>query len=60
MSNSETRAEQQAIADEEAMQAAMRRAYERAGNPVDSEYTTDSGVVVQMVPFIPVTEEDFA
>jgi len=50
--------EQEAIDYEVAMQAAMARAHARAGDPVISTHTLPDGTVVQVVPFIPVTDED--
>lgn len=49
----------EAIAHENAMQAAMAKAHERTGSVVLSERTTPEGVVIQTIPATELTDEDF-
>lgn len=47
------------LAHEAAMQRAMANAQKRTGDRVLSTQTTEDGVVIETVPFVELTDEDF-
>lgn len=51
--------EREVLAHEAAMQRAMANAQKRTGDRVLSTQTTEDGVVIETVPFVELTDEDF-